>query len=120
MAGKTDGGHKYLAESGRGLRLGRCGCGYRISLIHRRGLLAACLSTIVMVAVIDKSKVSVSHRRKSPRQKCAYLNFGFWWQYCRDTLKPEVERWKKDLVTYVAEVLVLCSGSHRSRMLGSK
>lgn len=45
---ETNGEHKYLAETGSVLR--------RAGLVHRRGLLTACLSAIVVVAEAGESK----------------------------------------------------------------
>ena len=51
MAKKTNGERKYLTETKPVLRLGIRGC---VCLVNRGGLLAACLSAIVVVAEADK------------------------------------------------------------------
>ena len=75
MTNKMSGKRKYFAESGPDLRLG---IRNRVSLIHHSGLLAACLSAIVVVPKTDK--IGEIRRSSDPgtRGEHTYWNFGFW------------------------------------------
>lgn len=53
VASETSRERRYLADGRRGRGLGTCG---RVRLVHRGGLLAACLPAIVVVSETDKVK----------------------------------------------------------------
>ena len=75
MTNKVSGKAKYFTESRPDLRLGMCN---RVSLIHRKGLLAACLSTIVVVAKTDKIGEIRQSSDAGTSGERTYPNFGFW------------------------------------------
>jgi len=89
MAKKISEERRYLARSGPNLRLGICD---RVSLVHRGGLLAACLSAIVMIAETDEIEGTRQSVDVEMGGECTYPNFCFWWQYWGGKFKSRKEK----------------------------
>jgi hypothetical protein len=75
VAKKTNGERKYLAGTGSTLRLG---IRDRVGLVRRSGLLATCLSAIVVVAETDKAEGIRQLSDAGTSGERTYPNFGFW------------------------------------------